>query len=227
MAQVRLCLFGAADRVVDCPVSDRRAQLRDRFRRRHPDAGPNDDRAGQPCRNAAKPRRAAYRRCLLAGLRPANRRADPAAAPAGRRRGPGAGGRAGAQGAGPWNRLSRHRGGRPDSGQRTDPRRRDRDDPRSAGDRPLYRFSLRMAVRHRRDGLDLARCDHHGRAVRAIPPRIQSDHLGRDPHGRRLLGQRHRGDLRPHPGVDAKIPDDAVPRSDQPCPERNLVAHHL
>ena len=121
----------------------------------------------------------------LAGLRPAERCADPAVAPTGGRRGAGAGGRTGAQGAGAGDRLSPNRSGRPNGGQRTDPRRRDRDHPRSGRHRLLYRLSLRMAVRHRRDGLDPARRDYDSRAVCAVPSRIQSHDPGGDPHGRR------------------------------------------
>ena len=59
----------------------------------------------------------------------------------------------------------------------------------------LLAIPLRMAVRRRRDGLDLARRDYHGRAVRTVPARIQPDDLGGDPDDRRLLGQRHGRDL--------------------------------
>ena len=59
-----------------------------------------------------------------------------------------------------------------------------------------FRFEWQFGVGG--DGLDLARRHHDGRAVRAVSARIQPDDAGRDPDDRRVFGQRHRRDLRPH-----------------------------
>ena len=81
------------------------------------------------------------------------------------------------------------------------------------GDAGLHLVPLRMAVRHRRDHRHAARRDHDGRLLCRDRDRVQPDQYRGDPDDHRLLAQRHRRRLRPHPRKSAQVQEDADRRA--------------
>jgi len=75
---------------------------------------------------------------------------------------------------------------------------------RARRDPDLHLVPLRVAVRHRGDRSRPCMTSSPQSAVRDLPTRIQPDDIGGDPDDRRVFDQRHGGDLRPRPRVDAR-----------------------
>ena len=110
-------------------------------------------------------------------------------------------------------RISRRRGlgGRKRVGQGvggTGAGRRARDPVRDARDRDLHLVPLRMAVRGRRAGDPVPRRVDDARLLLDHPAAGRPQHRRGVPRHRRLLAQRHRRHLRPHPRESAQVSQD-------------------